>query len=265
MSSRSIQWLQALSALAAEGLEPAEAGAFCAHIEKIERSRTLRASPGFRLLRLACRGRPASPEAWVLRFAMGRALATQADPERKPGFTLQSACCLLGERIGSALALLATAGARPLAGGLILRDDEGQLTLAYGLASWLLTGQILLPGLEPITPRGWLLEQPAVQATAQRVGGLVDANGLTLTVLTSTEPLLASALGATIGRSRGRQVRCWTMDDARRGPVQPLAALRWIGAVEGFDPMVVLLPDEERGPWSENALCPPIGHPHADG
>jgi hypothetical protein len=259
MSSRSIAWLQALSALSAEGLEPAEAASLCAHIQRLERGRAVRGWRGFRLLQLACGGKPGSPRGWLLRYAMGRAVAALADPERKPAFTIQATCALLGERTGGAITLLASAGARPLGGGLLLPDGEGQLTLAHGLATWLVGGQFALPGLEPLAPRDWLVQQPPVQSAAERIGAAMSTNAPGVAVLTNTEPLLAAALGAALGRS----VRCWSLDDARRGPVQPLTALLWIGALEGFEPMVVLMPDEDRGHWSDDTLRPPEGMPPA--
>ncbi len=263
MSSRPIQWLQALCALATEGIEPANACTLCVDIERMERSRTLRASPGFRLLRLACSGKPSSPEAWVLRYAMGRALATQTDPGRKPGFPLGATCTLLATRAGSAIALLAKSGTGSLAGGLLVTDEDRQLCLADGLASWLLNGKLLVPGLEPIRSRDWLLQQQPLRATADRMGALVEVSKPSLAVLTSAEPLLAATLAAAIGQARGRPTRSWALRDARRGAAQPLEALRWIGAVEGFDPVVVLLTDEDHGPWSDDALRSPADHPPA--
>jgi hypothetical protein len=263
MSSRTIAWLQALSALTAEGLELAGAQALCGEIVALERSRTLRRSPGFRLLHLACGGKPGSPQGWLLRYAMGRALAAQADPEHKPAFTLQAACTLLGKRTGPALALLAAAGPAPLAGGLLVPDTDGAFALAAGLAPWLVSGQVRAPGLQPLQARDWLAQQPSLQGAAARIGGLVDANGPVLAILTSTEPLLAAAMGAALTQVRERPVRCWLLNDARRGQDDPLSALRWVGAIEGFDPMVVFLADEDRGPWSDDALRPPLGQPPA--
>jgi hypothetical protein len=257
LSSRSIAWLQALSAASAEGLEPAEAAALWAAIQKLERSRAVRAGRGYRLLRLACSGRPGSPQGWMLRYAMGRAVAALADPERKPAFTLQAACALLGDRTGGAITLLASAGASPLGEGLLIPDSEGQLTLAHGLATWLVSGRVDLPGLEPVSPRDWLVQQPPLKAAAKRIGAVMSTNAPGVAVLANTEPLLAAALGAALGRS----VRCWSLDDARRGPVQPLTALPWIGALEGFEPMVALMPDEDRDPWSDDTLRPPEGMP----
>ena len=113
MSSSNIAWLQALAALTAEGLEPAGAQTLCAEIEGLERSRTLRRSPGFRLMRQACDGKPGSPQAWLLRYTMGRALTALAHPEHKPVFTLHAACTLLAERTGPALVVLAAADSAP--------------------------------------------------------------------------------------------------------------------------------------------------------
>jgi hypothetical protein len=263
MSSRAIAWLKALSALSAEGLEPAEAGALCADLERMERSRTVRASPGFRLLRLACGGKVGGPVGWLLRYAMGRALATLTDPEAKPAFKLHAACTMLGERTGPALTLLAAAGAEPLAGGLLVRDDDGALTLAAGLAPWLVTGQVQAPGLQPLQPRDWLLQQPPIRATAARIACLVDAKQPSMAVLTSAESLLAAAMGAALGQARSRPVRCWSLDDARLSQAEPITALRWVGILEDFDPLVVILAEEDLEPRAEGALRPPPGQPPA--
>jgi len=259
MSSCNIAWLQALAALTAEGLEPAGAQTLCAKIKGLERSRTLRRSPGFRLLRQACDGKPGSPQAWLLRYAMGRALTAQADPEHKPVFTLHAACTLLAERTGPALAVLAAAGSAPLAGGLLMADSDGGLALAAGLADWLVSGRFQTPGLRPLLPRDWLAQQPSLHGAATRISGLVDTNGPALFVLTSAEPLLAATLCTAIGKARGRRVRCWTLDDDRPGQADPLTALRWVGTIEGFDPLVVLLADEDRSSWSDDDLRPPQG------
>ena len=129
------------------------------------------------------------------------------------------------------------------------------------MAPWLLHGELQAPGLQFVQPRSWLVEQPPLTSAAGRVAGLVDANGSAMFVLTSTEPLLAAAVGAGIGEARQRPVRCWSLEDSRRGQTNPLTALCWVGVLEGFDPMVVLMADEDRGPWSDDALGPPVGRP----
>ncbi len=262
MSSRCIAWLQALVALTAEELEPDKSQERCEALERIERSRVVRGSRGFRLMSLSCGGKPRAPEAWLLRYAMGRALAAQADPERKAAFTLQAACTRLGERSGTAIAVLAAASGQPLAGGLIAPHDDG-FRLALGLDSWLVSGEIRLGYLEPTPPRDWLTQQEPIQRTARRIGGLVDLERFPLMALTSADPLVAAALSEPLSQARGRAVRCWTLDEARRGTLDPFVALHWIGAVGGFDPMVIVLADEERGPWSDNLLSAPQGAPPA--
>ncbi len=261
MTRRSTQWLQALSALAAEGLEPKEAAALCEDIERQERSRAVRDGRGYRLLRLACGTRHNGPLGWLLRYAMGRALAAHADPERKPVFTLVAACTLLGERTGHALSILTGAGPGPLLSGLLIPTDDAGYTLAPGLAPWLIHGQVQAPGLQSLDPRPWLLEQPPLTAAAGRVAKAVVNKRPTMCVLTSTEPLLAAAVGHAIGQARQRPVRCWSLDDARRGQTDPLTALAWVSVLEDFDPMVAFMADEERGPWSDEALRPPLGLP----
>lgn len=250
MNDRPLAWVHALAALGLydndDDKEPTEA---ITVIESLERSRAVRRSRGFRLLRMACQGRLDSPPSWVIRFALGRAIADLGAPTRNPNFELSEAAVVLRGRAGGPLQVLAQSSSPSMLGGVVFREEGGTWTVGRCLASWLVQGELDLPVARPQALPSWLQQQQAVKQAGQRLGDLIQAEPPPLFVLSGADPLLGAATAAAACQHRGRPLRCWALDLDHRDIIDAILTLRWAGAVDGFDALI-LPSDHQRRSWT---------------
>ncbi len=211
---------------------------FIKEIKNLERRTKVRRSRGYRLLERATDGDTDSPLAWLLRFALGRAIADVIAPREHPSFALVSALAALGELGGTPLEVLSQSESTAAIAGLVLQNTDGTWRLNNSLATWVIQGSLPLPDARPV-PVPTSFEDEPIHELGLRIAGLIEDHAPPMFLLTGVDPMLALATASAASGSKGRPVRCWALPLDEPEAIDSIVALRWVGAVEGFDPMIV--------------------------
>jgi hypothetical protein len=156
---------------------------------------------------------------WLLRYAVGCALANACDPETERTFPLRAASRALGAQLGAPITLVT--GIEPLlARGLLVRGEDGSLGLPAALAGWLLGGNVQAQALTPLVVRPSLAELPQIKGAAERLAPLLVPGAPV--VLRCSQPGVALALARGVSAARGRGLQAWAHD----GEDDPIPVLR---------------------------------------
>ena len=237
MKDHALAWAEALALLGmSKDHDDATARAIKA-IENLERRAMVKNSRGYRLLHLGTHGDTGSPVAWLLRYALGRAMADVFAPHEDPAFPMSYARGALGDRGGSFLELLSKSDSVAIA-GLVLQDTSGSWAISRTLANWVLHGSLVLPD-SPRVPAPTSFDSPALDDVGLRIAGLVEEHTPPMFLLSGVDPMLALATATAASGLQDRPVRCWAMPLDEPWVTEAIIALRWVGAVEGFDPMII--------------------------
>ncbi len=238
MKDHSRAWAEALAFLGYPSDKDDSSQKYIKDIKNLERRPTVRRSRGYRLLELATNGDTDGPLAWLLRYALGRAIADVIVPRQDPSFSLGAALAALGELGGSPLEVLSQSESATSIGGLLLQDTEGSWTISNHLASWVIHGTLVLPE-SPSVPSPTSFDEDAIDELGLRLAGLMKEHAPPMFVLTGADPMLALATATVASGLQHRPVRCWAVPLDEHWVTGAIVALRWVGAVEGFDPMII--------------------------
>ena len=187
---------------------------------------------------------------WLLRYAVGCALANACDPETERSFPLRAASRALGAQLGAPITLVT--GIEPLlARGVLVRGEDGALGLPLALAGWLLGGSVQAEALAPLVDRRSLAEQPLIKAAAERLAPLLIPGKPV--VLRCGQPGIALALARGISAARGRGLQAWSHD----GDDDPVRLLRCTAEANGEDLLVAVSPSHHPVfmPQCQRTLC----------
>ncbi len=238
MKDHALAWAEALAVLGYSDEQDDASQQAIRDIKNLERRPKVRQCPGFRLLELVTGGDTKGPLAWLLRYALGRAVADEIAPNRDPSFTFAAALSTLGELAGSALEVLAQRGPNGMIADLLFESSPGSWTADRILGRWLVHGSLAIPDSTPVTPPTRLVKEP-IDELGGRIAGLVGEHAPPMFLLSGVDPMLAVAVAAAACSVRNRPLRCWAVRLGNGSVSQSIVALRWIGAIEGFDPMII--------------------------
>jgi hypothetical protein len=172
---------------------------------------------------------------WLLRYAVGCALANACDPETERTFPLRAASRALGAQLGAPITLVT--GIEPLLSrGLLVRGEDGSLGLPAALAGWLLGGSVQAQALTALVDRSALAELPMIKGAAERLAPLLVPGAPV--VLRCSQPGVALALARGVSAARGRGLQAWSHD----GEDDPIPVLRCTAEANGEDLLLSIGP-----------------------
>lgn len=201
-------------------------------VEHAERSDAVRKSRTFRLI-----NQPDPRLGWLLRFAVGCAFGNACDPAMPRAFPLRAATRALGDQLGAPITLVT--GLEPLLDrGLLMRTEDGGLSLLPGMEPWLLGTNVSDAELTRVPEDPLVAALPEIRGAASRLAALLEAGKPV--VLRCSEPEVAVALARCISTGRGRGLQAW----AHSGSSDPLPVLCSTAQACGEDLLLVLGPEE---------------------
>ncbi len=205
-------------------------------VEKAEAAPAVRQSRVWRLVN------DANPRArWLLRYAVGCALASACDPALAHEFSLKTAAAVLGDRLGPAVGALPDLAAL-LARGVLVREDDGNLGLPDGLGAWLMGGDLSAEDLVPVIEDPTLAVLPVIREAALRVAPLLGS--ARVVVLRTSSGLVAHTFARHLSDARGRGLRAWAHHDSAPWG-EPSTVLRAIAALSDDDVFVACSEEAE--------------------
>lgn len=210
-----------------DGLSPVE------RVEQAERVEAVRKSRTFRLI-----NQPDPRLGWLLRFAVGCAFGNACDAAMPRAFPLRAATRALGDQLGAPITLVT--GLEPLLDrGLLMRTEDGGLSLLPGMEPWLLGTNVSDADLTRLPEDPLLAEMPEIRGAASRLAALLEAGKPV--VLRCSEPLVAVAFARCISAGRGRGLQAW----AHAGGDDPLPLLCSTAQACCEDLLLVLGPEDD--------------------
>lgn len=187
-----------------------------ARLNALERHPSVRRGRLGRVLRRAC-GSDATR--WVLRFAIGRALAAELGHPVRDRFTVADLVARVGDKVGPPVLVLARAAGPLVARGILTLDPPAELGLGRGILGWIVGEDRTGATVPPIEPDPNVVALPALREAGARIARVFDAGRPG--VVSCADGDLAFAVCAAFASARGRRLSAWR----GRGDAEELAPL----------------------------------------